>query len=117
MAVIELNKNNFQSTVQSSEMIFLDFWAPWCGPCRRFAPTFEAVAEKNKDIVFAKINTEDEVELAANFQIKSIPTLMIIKDGDIIFSQPGALPEDVLQQLADKTREVNMDEVRAQDSE
>lgn len=117
MAVLEMTKSNFNSTIQGNNMVIIDFWAPWCGPCRRFAPVFEAISEKNKDIVFAKINTEEETELAANFQIRSIPTLMIIKDGDIIFSQPGALPEDVLQQLADRTREVNMDEVRAQDAE
>ena len=114
MAVLEMTKENIQSTVEKNPMVIIDFWAPWCGPCKRFAPTFEAVAAKNPDVVFAKVNTEEEQELAASFEIKSIPTLMIIKEGDIIFAQPGALPEEVLQQVVDKTREVNMAEVRAQ---
>ena len=114
MAVLVMTKENIQATVEKNPMVIIDFWAPWCGPCRRFAPTFEAVSEKNPDVVFAKVNTEEEQELAASFDIKSIPTLMIIKEGDIIFAQPGALPEEVLQQVVDKTREVNMAEVRAQ---
>lgn len=116
MAVIEVTNNNIQDVVEKNDLIILDFWATWCAPCRRFAPIFEAVAAKNPDITFGKIDTEAEHELANKFQIKSIPTLMIIKEGDIIFSQPGALPEDILEQIVAKAKEIDMEEVRRENS-
>ena len=92
MAVVELTKENFEQVVTGNPTVIVDFWAPWCGPCRSFAPVFERVAEKNPDIVFAKVNTEDEPEIAGHFQIRSIPTLMVFRDSVILFAQPGALP-------------------------
>lgn len=117
MAVLELNKENFKSTIESNQTIVVDFWAPWCGPCKRFAPIFDAVSAKHTDVTFAKVNTEDEPELAASFEIKSIPTLMIIKEKDIIFMQPGALPEEILEQLVTKAKEVDMEQVRKENQE
>lgn len=116
MAVIEITKNNIQEIVESNKMIVLDFWATWCAPCRRFAPIFETVAGKHTDVIFGKIDTEAEVELADKFQIKSIPTLMIIKESDIIFSQPGALPEEIFEQIVVKAKEIDMEEVRRENS-
>ena len=94
--------------------MIIDFWAPWCGPCRSFAPTYDKVSEDHEDIVFAKVNTEEEQELAMHFQVRSIPTLMIFRDGIIIFSQPGALPESSFRDLLGKAGELDMNEVRAQ---
>jgi thioredoxin 1 len=93
MAVVELNAQNFEGTIKDNAFVIVDYWAPWCGPCRSFAPVFEKVSEDHPDVVFAKVNTEDEQQIAAHFQIRSIPTLMIFRDQIIIFSQPGALPE------------------------
>ncbi len=114
MAVVELTKDNFESTVTGNSFVIVDFWAPWCGPCRSFAPTYEKVSEEIADVVFAKVNTEDEQELARHFQVRSIPTLMIFRDNIIIFSQPGALPESAFRELLAKAGELDMDEVRAQ---
>jgi thioredoxin 1 len=114
MAVVELSKDNFEPTVQGNGFVIVDFWAPWCGPCRSFAPVYEKVSEDNDDIVFAKVNTEDEQEIAAHFQIRSIPTLMIFRDQIIIFAQPGALPEGAFRQLLQKAQELDMAEVRRQ---
>ncbi len=114
MAVIELTKENFESTITENGFVIIDFWAPWCGPCRSFAPTYEAVSEGHPDIVFGKVNTEEEQELAMHFQVRSIPTLMIFRDSIIIFSQPGALPESAFRELLSKAGELDMDEVRAQ---
>ncbi|WP_374001014.1 thioredoxin family protein [Bdellovibrio bacteriovorus] len=116
MAVIEVTKSNIQDIVEKNNMIILDFWATWCAPCRRFAPIFESVAAKHPDVIFGKIDTEAEVELADKFQIKSIPTLMIIKESDIIFSQPGALPEEIFEQIVVKAKEIDMEEVRKENS-
>ncbi len=114
MAVVELTKDNFEDTITNNAFVIIDFWAPWCGPCRSFAPTYEKVSEDHPDVVFAKVNTEEEQELAMHFQVRSIPTLMIFRDSIIIFSQPGALPESAFRDLVGKAGELNMDEVRAQ---
>jgi len=117
MAVQELTKDNFEQIVTGSPTVIVDYWAPWCGPCRGFAPTFERVSEKHPDIVFAKVNTEVEQEIATHFQIRSIPTLMIFRDNIIIFSQPGALPEGALEQVIAKAKALDMDDVRKQIAE
>jgi thioredoxin 1 len=112
MAVVELTKDNFEQVITSNPTVVVDYWAPWCGPCRGFAPVFERVAEANPDIVFAKVNTDDEQEIAAHFQIRSIPTLMVFRDQIIIFSQPGALPQNALEQVIGKAKSLDMDAVR-----
>lgn len=114
MSVAEMTLKTIKETIDQNEMIFIDFWAPWCGPCKRFAPVFEAIAEKNPDIKFVKVNTDEEADLAGQFGVMSIPTLGVFKDKELIFLQPGALPEDVLEEVVQKVREVNMAEVRAQ---
>ena len=114
MAVVELNRDNFEQTITENGFVIVDFWAPWCGPCRSFAPTFEKVSEEHPEIVFAKVNTEDEHEIAAHFQIRSIPTLMIFRDQIIIYSQPGALPESMFKEIVAKAGELDMDDVRRQ---
>ena len=113
MATVELTKETFKDTITDNDIIIVDFWAPWCGPCKSFAPIYEQVSGKHEDIVFAKINTEDEQELAASFQIRSIPTLMIFREQIVIFSQAGMLPESALEELITKTKELDMDKVRA----
>ncbi len=113
MAVVTLTQDNFESTVADNPFVVVDFWAPWCGPCRTFGPVFEKVSEDHDDIVFAKVNTEDEQQVAAHFRIRSIPTLMIFRDQVIIFSQPGALPEGSFRELLAKAGELDMDKVRA----
>jgi len=114
MAAIDLTSENFEQTINDNEIILLDFWATWCAPCRQFAPTFEKVSEKYTDIVFGKINTEEEQELAGNFQIRSIPTLMIFRENIVIFQQPGSLPEDGLIEVIEKAKSLDMDMVREQ---
>lgn len=114
MAVVELTKDTFEETITNNDFVVIDFWAPWCGPCRSFAPTYEKVSEDHPDIVFAKVNTEDEQELAMHFQVRSIPTLMIFRENIIIFSQPGALPDSAFRELLGKAGELDMNEVRAQ---
>ena len=114
MAVVELTLSNFESTIKSNAFVIVDFWAPWCGPCRSFAPIFDKVSEDHPDIVFAKVNTEDEQQIAAQFQIRSIPTLMIFRDQIIVYAQPGAMPENGLRDLLAKAQELDMDDVRAQ---
>jgi len=113
MAVIELTSANFKQVIDENSMVIIDFWATWCGPCQSFAPIFEAAAEKNADIVFAKVNTESEQELASQFQIRSIPTLMVAKEQIIVFSQAGALPASALDQLLEQIKTLDMDKVRA----
>jgi thioredoxin 1 len=113
MAVVELTKDNFEQVITSNATVVVDYWAPWCGPCRGFAPVFERVAEQNSDVVFAKVNTDDEQEIAAHFQIRSIPTLMVFREQIIVFSQPGALAQGALEQVVAKAKELDMDEVRA----
>lgn len=113
MATLELTENMFAETIQSNSIVFVDFWAAWCGPCRNFAPVYEKAAEANPDIVFAKVDTEAEQGLAASFQISSIPTLMAIREGVVLYSQAGALPAEAFDNLVQAVRDVNMDEVRA----
>ena len=117
MATVEITKDTLQETIANNGIVIIDFWAPWCGPCKSFAPIFEAASEKHEDVVFAKVNTEDEQELAANFQIRSIPTLMIFRDQIAIFSQAGMLPESALEEVLNKTRELDMDQVRKEVAE
>src|SRR6476620_12746783 len=114
MAVVELTKENFEQVITSNATVVVDYWAPWCGPCRGFAPVFERVAEQNSDVVFAKVNTDDEQEIAAHFQIRSIPTLMVFRDQIIVFSQPGALPQGPFEEVVSKAKALDMDDVRKQ---
>ncbi|SCZ49914.1 thioredoxin [Thiohalomonas denitrificans] len=117
MATVELTKDNFDEIIGGNNFVVVDFWATWCGPCQSFGPVFEEISEKYDDIVFAKVNTEQEQELAAHFQVRSIPTLMIFRDQIIIYSQPGALQGSQLEQLIEKARELDMDDVRKQVAE
>lgn len=113
MATVELTKDNFEEAVLNNNLVIIDFWAPWCGPCKSFAPTYEAVSEKFPDVVFAKVNTEVEQELAGSFQIRSIPTLMVFREQIIIFSESGALPGPALEQIVTQAQTLDMDKVRA----
>ncbi|MET0525988.1 MAG: thioredoxin domain-containing protein [Nocardioides sp.] len=114
MATIELTDDNFVSHVSSDEILFVDFWASWCGPCRQFAPTYEAASEANPDITFGSVNTEEQQELASAAGISSIPTLMAFRDGILVFAQPGALPPTALDQVINGVRGLDMDDVRQQ---
>jgi len=112
--VAEINESNLESTITDNPFVIIDFWAPWCGPCRGFAPVFEAAAEKHPDIVFAKVNTQDEQGIAGHFQIRSIPTLMIFRDQIVIYANPGAMTAGQFDELIGKARELDMDQVRAE---
>ena len=114
MAVVELTKENFEQVVTSNPTVIVDYWAPWCGPCKGFAPVFERVAEANPDVVFAKVNTDVEQEIAQHFQIRSIPTLMVFREQIIVFSQAGALPQSAFEQVVSKSKALDMEEVRRQ---
>ncbi|HTJ68243.1 MAG TPA: thioredoxin [Actinospica sp.] len=114
---VELTKENFDEKVGAEGTMLVDFWASWCGPCRQFGPVFERAAERNPDLVFGKVDTEAQPELAAAFEIRSIPTLMIVRDGVIVYAQPGALPEPALDELITKARDLDMDEIRAKIAE
>lgn len=113
MATVKLTKENFDKTIEDHSIVVLDFWAQWCGPCRAFGPTFEAASEKHADIVFGKINTDEEQELAAAFGIRGIPAVAVFRDKIPLFMQSGALPASALDSLIDKVRSLDMDEVRA----
>ena len=110
--VLEVTKENFAEIIEGNDIVVVDFWAPWCGPCKSFAPVFEAAAEANPETTFVKINTEDQQELAGHFQIRSIPTLMVFREQVLIFSQPGVLPESALANLVKEIKALDMDEVR-----
>jgi thioredoxin len=114
MAIVELTTDNFKEVVDNNDMLIIDFWASWCAPCRSFAPTFEAASEQHTDIVFAKVNTEEQQELAAAFNIRSIPTIMVFREKVIVYADAGALPAAGLQQLIDGVRGLDMDAVRAE---
>jgi thioredoxin 1 len=114
MATVNLTKDTFEDTVLNNDIVLVDFWADWCGPCKSFAPTYEKVSEKHEGVVFAKVDTEAEQELASHFQIRSIPTLMIFREKVGIFSQPGALPENALEDLIEQAQGLDMDAVRSE---
>ena len=111
MATIDLTKDNFEEVVTGNDIVFVDFWAPWCGPCKGFAPVFESASDKHADIVFAKVNTDEQQELAAHFAIRSIPTLMVFREKVILFSQSGALPASGLDSVIDQAKALDMKQV------
>ena len=112
MAVIALTKDSFNETISENDMVIIDFWAEWCGPCKSFAPTFDTASENHTDVVFAKVNTEEQQELAQACNIRSIPTLMIFREQILLYSQAGALPPAQLEDIIDKTKELDMQQVR-----
>jgi thioredoxin 1 len=121
MATIELTKDNFEEVVTKNEIIIVDFWAPWCGPCKGFAPVFEAASEKHADVVFAKVNTDEQQDIAGHFAIRSIPTIMVFREQVVLFSQAGALPADALESIVTQAKTLDMkqvhEDVAAQDRE
>ncbi|WP_158891833.1 thioredoxin [Amycolatopsis anabasis] len=114
MSTLELTKDNFDEIVSGNDFVVIDFWAGWCGPCRMFAPVFEEVSERHDDVVFATVDTESQQELAAAFEVRSIPTLAIIRDQVLVYAQSGALPEPALESLLTQAKELDMEQVRAE---
>ena len=112
MAVLELTQQNFEATVTGNKLVIIDFWAPWCGPCKSFAPVFEAASEQHPDVVFAKINSDDEQALAGHFGIRSIPTIMLFREEIVVFMQPGARPASGLDGVLTQAKALDMDQVR-----
>lgn len=114
MATIELNEESLEKTIVDNDIVIIDFWAPWCGPCKSFGPVYEEASEKYTDIVFAKVNTEEQQAIAAHFQIRSIPTLMIFREQIVLFSEAGALPGSALEELITQVKALDMDKVKAE---
>ena len=114
MATIELTKDNFEQTINGNQTVIIDFWAPWCGPCRGFAPVFEKASESHPDVVFAKVNSDEQQELAGSFNIRSIPTLMVFREKVVLFQQAGALPGQALEQVLTQAKSLDMVKVHAE---
>ena len=114
MATVDLTQENFEKTINENTMVIIDFWAPWCGPCKGFAPVYEKASETHADVVFAKVNTDDQQELAGSFGIRSIPTLMVFRDKVILFQQAGALPGNALEQVITQAKSLDMAKVHAE---
>lgn len=117
MTMLELNKTNFEQVVTGNNIVLVDFWAPWCGPCRTFGPVFENASKAHPDLIFAKVNTDEETELATLLQINSIPTLMIFREQVLLYAEPGALPAALFGELIQRVRDIDMGEVRRRLSE
>ena len=117
MATVELNKENFEKIITESPMVIVDFWAPWCGPCRGFAPVYEKAAEGHADVVFGKVNTDEEQEIAGAFNIRSIPTLMVFREKVVLFQQAGALPASALEQVITQAKSLDMAKVHQEIAE
>ena len=112
MATLDLDHTNFVATVNDNDIVIIDFWAPWCGPCQSFAPIYEEMSDEHNDIVFSKVNTEEHQDLAAQFQIRSIPTLMVFREQIILYQEAGALPKESLTKMIEQIKSLDMDEVR-----